>query len=731
MEVLTEPGQSPAPRSAAVTGAEPLDESGTAPGDRRFRPDVEGLRAVAIALVVLYHAGMPGLSGGYVGVDVFFVISGFVITGVLLRERSSTGRTSLAHFYARRSRRILPAATLVILVTVVATYLVLGVIAGNRTAVDSRWAELFLANFHFASAGTNYLNAHQLPSPLQNFWSLAIEEQFYLVYPTLFVVAWRLRTRMPPRVRLLFGLGVVSFVSFLLSVVQTSTSPAVAYFSPFTRAWELALGAMVALATDWLVRIPRHVAAGLTWCGLAAIVFAAIAYGPGTAYPGAPVAVPVVGAALVIAGGAAVPVAGAELLLGTAPFGWLGRLSYSLYLWHWPVLILAAESADKQGLPFDQNLLPLAIAVGASMVTFYFYETPIRHLRALARSGKALGLGAIMVVVALAISSVLLAVNGGAKTSFGGGVFIVGSPAQVASAVRQAPQIRRIPPNLTPALTGGQTDWGGPNGVCFPPAAQTYVPAKCVGGYPKGPKTMVLYGDSHAGMWGGTFGLISGIEGWRFYDLGKGWCPAADLRYQTPPQAGPTDRPFTPCDQFHQWSVDFINRIQPSLVVLTEEFRSKPNGQPYTPAEWQAGVERTIESLHVPRQDVIVLGNIPLMSQNPPQCLEENSNDVQLCSNHIESVESTYNRAEQAAASATGARYIDVLPWFCSTTCTAVIGRFQVYFDAYHVTGEYANYLGSVLRQAIGITPTWKNLPPTTPAHRTAAAGPPAKASTG
>src|ERR1019366_5956952 len=134
------------------------DEAGTAPGDRRFRPDVEGLRAVAFLLVVLYHANVPRLTGGYVGVDVFFVISGFVITGLLLRERKGTGRTSILDFYARRCRRILPTATVVILVTVVFSYVVLGVVSGNSTADDGRWAAAFLANFHFEALGTNYLD---------------------------------------------------------------------------------------------------------------------------------------------------------------------------------------------------------------------------------------------------------------------------------------------------------------------------------------------------------------------------------------------------------------------------------------------------------------------------------------------------------------------------------------------------------------------------------------------
>src|ERR1700674_4333621 len=208
------------------------DEAGTAPGDRRFRPDVEGLRAVAVLLVVLFHAGIPGLNGGFVGVDVFFVISGFVITGVLLRERASDHRTSILGFYGRRCRRIIPAATLVIVVTVVAGYAVLGVVAGDRTAVDGKWAAVFLANFHFASIGTNYLTATQPPSPLQNFWSLAVEEQFYLVYPTLFLLAAWVPVRLAFRSRLVIGLPVVIGASLTLSVIQTSTNATVAYFSP-------------------------------------------------------------------------------------------------------------------------------------------------------------------------------------------------------------------------------------------------------------------------------------------------------------------------------------------------------------------------------------------------------------------------------------------------------------------------------------------------------------------
>ena len=318
------------------------DEAGTAPGDRRFRPDVQGLRAVAILLVILFHAEVPGFRGGYVGVDVFFVISGFVITGLLLRESASTGRTSLRAFYARRLRRIIPAATLVIGVTVLASAFLLSPAEVHQNAIDGIWTSVFLANFHFVASSTNYLASQQFPSALQNFWSLAVEEQFYLVYPGIFLLVALVPFR-SLRWRLSWLLGLTVLGSFILSVTLTSSNAAAAYFLPFTRAWELAAGALVAVLSQHLVRIPLRVATAMTWFGFAFVVLAACVYSPSTPYPGSAAALPVFGTALVIAGGTSQPRYGAEALLRRRPFQLLGLISYSLYLWHWPILTIAAQ----------------------------------------------------------------------------------------------------------------------------------------------------------------------------------------------------------------------------------------------------------------------------------------------------------------------------------------------------------------------------------------------------
>jgi peptidoglycan/LPS O-acetylase OafA/YrhL len=697
------------------------DEAGGAPGGRRFRPDVQGLRAVAVLLVVLYHANVPGITGGYVGVDVFFVISGFVIMGVLLRERAATGRTSILAFYGRRCRRIIPAATLVIVITVLLTYHFLGFISGDNAAVDGRWAAVFLSNFHFEAVGTNYLAALAPPSPLQNYWSLSVEEQFYAVFPMLVLLVARLRGRLSFEARLAITLGMIIVGSFSLSVIQTSTNSAAAYFSPLTRAWELALGAMIAVGTGWLHKMPERAAAVISWIGLGAIIASAFVFNAQSEYPGWLVALPVVGAGLIITGGSAAPRLGAESLLSLAPFSWLGQLSYSLYLWHWPILVLAAESQGQTTLPASQSMWWVALSLVAAIGTFLLVENPIRHAKLFRRSRWAsIVLGAGLTVFTLIVLTVQIADHGGSGATTEAPATSAGSssPASaevVRRLVTAAVKIHRVPADITPSVGSAYFDYGIPDTWpgCSAAYSQTQAPS-CTFGDPQGTHTLVLYGDSHAVMWARAVNDIAIRARWKFVLLAKGGCPIASLPYLVPTDASAGGGEWAACDQWHKNEIARINRIDPELLLVTEATHDSPSGALYTPAEWQRGLEHTLNLVTSPNTMKVVLGNIPYLPQPGPTCLARHPDDVQACSGPSDLSRTSYDQAEKRAAAATGTRYIDVASWFCSTACTPIIGHYEVYVDGFHITNTYARFLEGVLAQALNM-PDLQRVPPPKP----------------
>jgi peptidoglycan/LPS O-acetylase OafA/YrhL len=683
------------------------DEAGTAPDDRRFRPDVEGLRAVAVLLVVFYHAGVPRVTGGFIGVDVFFVISGFVITGLLLRERQTSGRTSILNFYARRVRRILPAATLVIVVTVAASYIALGFVSGNLVADDGRWAAVFLSNFHFEAVGTNYFTAKLPPSPLQNFWSLSVEEQFYVVYPTLFLVMARLKGRLSHQAKMAIVLVVVIIASYWFSIVQTAAQPTSAYFSPFTRAWELALGALVAVGTPWLRRVPASIAAVLTWGGLAAIVAAAFIFTAQTSYPGSLVAIPVLGAALVIAGGVVAPRAGAEQVLGLRPFQWFGKRSYSLYLWHWPILIIAAEQAGTSSLPFRDNLWLILLAIVISMASYRLVENPIRHWKLPSRTTVAAG-------VATALATVLvltLVISVESASDAVSSVTAAPNAAAVLHEVAAAKSITTVPNTIDPGLAQASTDWGGDDEPASCSADETQsTESLCILGDIHGRRLLIVYGDSHALMWLPAFDSIAKDAHMRLLVLGKPDCPASMITVSNPPGIGSAQDPYVSCNDWHRWAVRTINRLSPSMLVVSQDSTySAPGPKTFSASQWSDGLTKLFQAIPSSRTEKIFLGNIPLLAQSPPTCLSAHLDAVQACSRPVAQAYRPFDQAEFSVTESLHVRYIDPTPWFCSNLCTAVVGTYDVYMDRFHVSATYATYLQKALASAL-FSPT---APPT------------------
>src|SRR4051794_21309679 len=306
----------PRPTPASLQHSSRRDHGGvagqevTVPADRStptgFRPDVEGLRAVAVGLVVAYHAGLPWLSGGFVGVDVFFVLSGFLITGLLAGELTSSGSLSFLRFYGRRARRLLPMSAVVLVATAAAFSLVLSPLDRGVLASDLRSAALYFANWHFAAGSLDYLSDVS-KSPVLHYWSLGVEEQFYLVWPVLLVLVARRRARRGDpdgaRRRMVAALAVIAAGSLVLSILITDRSGPYAYYGLHTRAWELAAGGLLALGGARLARLPGQARAAAAATGLVVVVASAVLIGPATPFPGWAALGPVVGTVLVVAAG--------------------------------------------------------------------------------------------------------------------------------------------------------------------------------------------------------------------------------------------------------------------------------------------------------------------------------------------------------------------------------------------------------------------------------------------
>ena len=355
--------------------------------DLEFRGDVEGLRAVAVLLVVLYHAGVSWVPGGFVGVDVFFVISGFLITGLLIREHEKRGGISLPGFYARRARRILPAAMVVLAGVILLAHYEQNFLSYDNagqvnTITDVKFSALFWANIHFASQNTNYFNLGSAPSAVLHFWSLAVEEQFYLVWPTVvLVLAFLCRKLWPIRNTVLVAASAATAASFFYAMGAVQANATSAFFSPLTRAWELGIGAMAATLVGFAGRLNKWVGVALAWCGIIAIAVSAKIYSDASNFPGPHALLPVLGAVAVIIGGASG--IGAGHLLGFHPVRAIGRVSYGWYLLHYPPMVLWS-GALYVVLPVHERLLIALATLGIAFFMYFVLEKPIRRSKYLA-----------------------------------------------------------------------------------------------------------------------------------------------------------------------------------------------------------------------------------------------------------------------------------------------------------------------------------------------------------
>jgi peptidoglycan/LPS O-acetylase OafA/YrhL len=717
------------------------------------RGDIQGLRAIAVVAVVLDHL-FAWPSGGFVGVDVFFVISGFLITGQLLKEHDRTGAISFTGFYKRRIKRIIPASTLVLLVSVTVSFYVFNLGRATQTFWDGVWALLFSGNWRFALSGTDYFQAEGAVSPLQHFWSLAVEEQFYFVWPwTLALVllfAGKASTTSAVRTRRVAGIamGLIIVASFVWAMYESVASPTMAYFSTFSRAWELGVGALLAVTAASLARIPTWLRPLLGWLGLVGIIFSLFVVKDTLAFPAPWALLPVLSTGLVVMAGTG----------GTQRFLWpltnpvsryLGDISYSLYLWHFPVIIFLGVFFPDEGTIYVALCVLVMLAV--SVLSYHQVENRIRDSgwlkvapvdgikpgmsmkarRVLARrqeygnrdsssrAGQLIGISALLLIVACLVP---LSIKLGSPRVEAVGLIEFPDDITSSAEAEVEPATSTLAneisaslaleswPTLTPPIEElGRTslvpEWvedgclANEQGSKADPYENA---AGCIYGQPDAPNQAVLLGDSVGISWMPAIRAALG-DGWAIHVITMMQCPVADVTVLK------NDRsPFPACAEFRDWSNGQVAEINPDLLILAN---ADSLGRIVDVADrdaalavWEQGMSSRLATVAPLASRTIVLSPPPI-GEDLKSCVTP-FNRPSDCSTGLGQGYKNLALADQGVVDALAnesVTYFDTRNWFCdsSSKCAAIIGTTPVRADGAHLTRNYSSTLGPVMATAL------------------------------
>lgn len=661
----------------------------------RHRADIEGLRAIAVVLVLAYHAKLSVFSGGFIGVDVFFVLSGYLITRSLLSEADKHGRINLPNFYARRARRLLPASILVLLVTAGGVRWLLPVTMWKDFGGDVVASAAYVVNWRLASRSVDYLAEDVLTSPVQHFWSLSIEEQYYFLWPLLITVAAAVATRRSWRLTHVAGsillLGVL-VPSLVWSVTLTSTEPARAFFDTGTRLWELGVGAMAAVAAPRVASWGgRRLRFSVRIAALGTIGTMAVTIDEASPWPGwLALAVVVPTAVLVLAGD--VTHDSVDRFLGLRPMQRVGAWSYSLYLWHWPPL--AILSARWGGLTTAQAVAITGLSFIPAWLSYTYVENPLRYRTSLRTSPRlSLGLGGGLSLAGVAVGVALIAAIPASPPTDTPAVAAAtaGNPAMGAGMLSEvgldADLLATLDTSVSvvtpqPALAAEDRPQTYPDDchVRFPDSE----PVTCTYGDEDSDVHVAVVGDSKAGQWISAIAEIGTRHGWRVSNITKSSCALSTTLQEL------KGEPFRSCQTWNARVLRMLAEDPPDLVITSQgtedAYASGPDGS--DGATLLSGMLVTYQQIEELGSALLILTDNPHPPMRIPECVSVHADDLSNC---------VFDRSEASsgreilleAARAGNHDLVDTQAFICPTaTCLPVIGDVLVYRDS-HLTDTY------------------------------------------
>jgi peptidoglycan/LPS O-acetylase OafA/YrhL len=672
-----------------------------------FHPEIQALRALAVSLVVVYHVEPRLIPNGFVGVDVFFVISGFLITGHITRSLLQHGRFRLADFYLRRVRRLLPAALLVLAVVAVATFLVVPQTQWIETARQLVASVFYVENWALAANAVDYSAPTASASPIQHFWSLSVEEQFYVFWPAL-LLAVAVLAKGRRRAALIVAIGVLGVASFVFSVLWTAHDSSSAYFITPTRVWEFAAGGLAAMLLPRL-SMPDWARTVLSWSGLAVIAAAALRFSDANTFPGWIAAIPVVGTLAVIAAGESLGRASTAPLFRARPVQYLGDISYSVYLWHWPLVVIVPEALGTK-LGWTLKVGVVIASVLLAMVTKRFVEDRFRSDQFRARqTSKPLGgrvraarvaLGALvaMGVVAALAAPMSLTATASEASAHRQLATALSAPASDlgAGAASRGVLLQTTVQNVVPApIIAGDDYLASSHGtVCQQRGDYTGLTSCSFGSDAPGALQVAIAGDSHASQWLAGVVRIADEQGWHLTTYLRSGCP---LSSEVP--VG-TEVQRAACGA---WQADALRRLTEKRydVVLVSSLAQTA----YPSGSGVRGLEGAWARLRAAGSRIVAIRDDPTPQvaglADVPSCVARHAGDLSACA--APRATALLVDPQIAATGATrGAELVDLSRYFCSsTTCPAVIGNVLVYRDGHHLTGTYVDTLVPALAPAL------------------------------